>query len=221
MRKNLLKITLGFLAILTMGCAGRIDGELDGQEVPGFSSASFGVADGQQLDFIFAFATEDSCSDGAELLRISEDQVRARTEQDLADVNERMRDWMNARPIDSWFTLVTLGAAEESDFRDELVDLSDEAPVISTNFTVCRRKREARIRDGVLEDGNDCYRAADGDLRFRRDSDDVLSLESDGSIKYVDSDGDTAGRVDMSFTFQRCDALDDAGQDVIDAFDAR
>lgn len=212
---------LGTVLVGAGGCAGSIRGEIDGTEVPPFASAAFGTGDLTNGSLLIGFASDDGCSHGSGLVDLLKDATEAQTEQDGEDVRDRSMDWTNELAIDSWYVTAVLGAEDEVDFRDELVDLSEATPAVNMNVSLCRRKREARIREGQLENGSECYRASDGDLRVSQATPDELSLVSDGNIKFIDGEGDTAGRVDLEFTFRRCDALSEGTQDYIDALEAR
>lgn len=216
MKKWIQVAQLSTLASLC-ACAGSIDGEIDGKTVPLFTSAAFGSGEGRDSDLLFGWAGADSCANGNSYIDFLKDLQKVETESDVDDAYDNYIDLMNEQELDSWFANVFISADDESDTRDELVDLADEDPAVAVNITLCRHRKEARRRDGAVDDGNECYFAVDGDVRLDHRNDNTLSVQSEGNLKFVDTDGDTAGRVEATFIFQRCSTLDDSIQDVMDA----
>lgn len=216
MKKWIQVAQLSTLASLC-ACAGSVDGEIDGRTVPLFSSAAFGSGEGRYSDLLFGWAGADSCAFGNSTLDFLKDVHQADNQSDVDDAQDSYIDTLNEQELDSWIAQVSIFAEDESDTRDELVDLADEDPAVGVGISLCRRRKEARRRDGVLDDGHECYSAVDGDVRLDHRNDNTLSLQSEGNLKFVDRDGDTAGRVEVTFTFQRCSTLDDTVQDFLDA----
>lgn len=211
---------------MTSGCAGTVGGQLDGKDVPGFGSLAFGQADVTGGGaFIFGVGVPgDSCTTGGDLLTAIADQAESGAKLDRKGVEGAQSDQVDilngALKVDDWYAQLLITANDDSDIRDETIDLGDTTPKASISFGLCRQKGEAEIKEGGIDQNADCYTAKDGEFALNHTDDNKLSLKATDEVKFVDGDGDTAGRVTFDFTFTRCDAMDGPAQDFVDAVEA-
>jgi hypothetical protein len=191
-----------------VGCAaGSIHGTVDGDEVPAFADAAFGIvtADGEGAVQGYALPS-DSCGVGANILDVTLDFDR-----DLATRNGEIADAINDNiPEDSWYVVLTVIAGDQDDIEDDTIDLEDRAEV-AVDFVLCNQDTEATVDDaGNLQNGANCFFAAQGDVTLDI-ADDAGAYHVTGEgIEMVDIDEDDVGDVDLNFTFTRCAGLDDA-----------
>jgi hypothetical protein len=211
---------------ITSGCAGTIGGQLDGKDVPGFGSLAFGEADvsGGGL-FVFGVGVPgDSCAFGGELLPTAVDGLKARKANDAKGLEGSLEDTADvinaAVQVDDWVVQMFLVAEDDSDLRDDVLDIGDDTPEVAVFFSLCRQKAEAEVKDGELDQNADCYFPKDGEIAVNHTDDNRLSLKATDEVKFVDEDGDTAGRVTLDFTFSRCPVIDDAAEDFVDVQEA-
>ncbi len=205
------------LTLLAASCAGSIAGDVDGQSVPSFGNAAFGIVTQDGAGGVFGFALPgDSCADGADLLDLEDAASRAEGKAEIEAANEDIADLINERlPIDSWYILMFLIAEDEDDIEDDRVDLEDQ-DTLSLSFTVCQQDDHAEVdADGKLDNGADCYTARQGDVDVSIDEDATRFGVVGKEIELHDKDDDDVGDVDIDVQFSRCAAID---EELDDAF---
>jgi hypothetical protein len=201
------------VVVFVGGCAGSVNGEIDGKSVGNFYSAAFGLGelDAGEVEAVSIFGLAlpgNSCDDGTEVLDQSLDSGGADPDDAVDLINERI-------PVDHWFATLQVSAEDESDFRDESVELDDEDPDVRVSLALCFQKKEAKVRNDAVDDGSDCFGATDGDVNITFDGN-RLGVASDDEVKFEDEDGDTAGRVTFNLGFSACESMSSTLQDAFD-----
>jgi hypothetical protein len=205
------RIVFLVVAVSTVGCAARLEGELDGRTVPTFQTAAFGAfsASPSGYSVMGFFSAGNSCDDGADLTRAQRrwstafdvDERQARAERWAELINERL-------PERSWYGQLSLFAADDDDLDDAEVDLSEQRDVFLSGFQLCQRSGDAIAVDGIIQTGDDCYIAIDGDIDItRNDQETELTLVSERTIEFIDETGDEEGDLTISITMTECEPL--------------
>lgn len=192
------------------GCAGSVRGDIDGESIPTFYDAALGGVEVDEPEGFLLVGYNlpgDSCEDGAALIASTGDDDEDRVDT----INELV-------PVGDWQTQLLLGGTSFNDLKNETYDLSDGDNEVGIQLSFCRQKREADVDDDGIDFGNDCYRAADGDLTLElSDDDEQLRIVSDGELEVVDDDGDDVGDVTVDITFKGCQPLIDEVKDLVEA----
>lgn len=210
----MMKFALGLASLsCVVGCAGSISGEIDGESVPGFSSAAFGLATQGDAGVAIGVALGgDSCKTGSELFQQSvdgrDDSPEKRAEDGADFINENI-------PQGTWFLSTSFSATDKDDIESGSIDLEDPDSGVFFSLSVCFQDDEAEADGEVLDSGADCYSAAEGDLDVELDDDQTRLTIKGEKIEMHDEDGDDQGDVDINVTYSRCDDLDDAVDDLI------
>jgi len=209
----MLRLPLGLtclFVVVAAGCpAGTVTGQLDGKAVPAFGEAAFGlIAEEGALAFGFALPG-DSCRDGKDVI-----DAAFSTPDDAAATNEANREVINDKvPEESWYISMILGADDNDDIENDTIELDDPGK-LGLVFDVCFQDNDAKIIDGELDNGADCFSASDGDVVLEIDKKDPKTLRLKGEgIEMIDGDGDDAGDVNFDVTFSRCADIEEALND--------
>jgi hypothetical protein len=71
-----------------------------------------------------------------------------------------------------------------------------------------QRSGDAIAVDGIIQTGDDCYIAIDGDIDItRNDQETELTLVSERTIEFIDETGDEEGDLTISITMTECEPL--------------
>lgn len=205
------RISLLVVVASTIGCAVRLEGELDGRTVPTFQSAAFGEFSASPSGYWVTgfFSAGNPCDDGADLQRAQRrwstafdfDERQTRAERWAEVINERL-------PERSWYGQFSLFAADDDDLDDAEIDLSEQRDVVLSGFQLCQRSGEVNAVDGTIQTSDDCYSAIDGDIDITRNEQETeLTLVSERTIEFVDETGDEEGDLTVSITLTECEPL--------------
>lgn len=208
------KLALCGFFVVAGGCGpGGISGAIDGEVVPGFASASFGVVTAEGEGAVFGAALPgDSCLDGAAVIDVTLNNADRTPEQRAADDADFINDSV---PEGSWYVLTEFIAARQADIESDTIDLSDFDEGVDFSFTVCFQDNEASADGAVLDNGADCYNAKDGDLDVELAGDSSRYRVKGDDIEMQDLDGEAQGEVNIDLTFSHCPAMDTALDDLV------
>lgn len=232
-----MKKSYGMLVLvgLLTGCAaGSVSGEIDGKQVPSFSTAAFGGVEDIGEKKLFALAgfslfVGDACTGGAKVLEPQADSTEAQLEGNLDRFNSAIEDQADAMNevvnVGDWYASLLFIGPDIDDVREETYDLERLDPENdpddpAVNFSFCLQKDKASTETvngrAVLDDGADCFAVAEGDLSFTMNPDDTtLRIFSEDEVEVQFDDGDKAGDVVVDVSFSGCNEIANAVEDVL------
>lgn len=233
--KNLLSVSGCVALAMVSGCAaGSVSGEIDGKQVPSFSTAAFGGVEDIGENNIFALSgfslfVGDACTGGAKILEPQADRREAEIESNLDAFNSAIEDQADAIneviEVGDWSASLLFIGPDIDDVRDETYDLEKLDPENDPDdpgvaFAFCLQKDEASTETvngkAVLDDGADCFAVAEGDLTFTMNPDDTtLRVFSEDEVEVQFDDGDKAGDVVVDISFSGCSEIASAVEGVL------
>jgi hypothetical protein len=200
------------------GCAARFQGELDGDEVPSFSSAAFALRAGTGTNaMVTGFAVKgDSCAEALEFTGLQQRSLEA-TSEDRRDQTARAQaDWFNrVVPEGQWLMSVVLRADSQTFLNDVKVDVDNLDTDVAVQLSLCRSDGLAEARDGAFAPKLDCYLATDGPLQISLDDEaETLRLLADRTALEFGQNGQDQGDLLLDVTLGACDGFADALDDL-------
>lgn len=204
------------------GCAGSVKGEVDGKKPAVVKSGFWYTAyDGEDGVIVYAVlaSVNDYCTVSTKVLEdqtgVITDFVEGRIDEDEANA-EIAAISEEHLPSEFWETYAGFLAEGMDDLEGDGYDMGGEAP---------DSVLEIYFHDGYI-DWLGLFLAGDGqgtETKYygsESGSAEVSAFDEDGTFKgkgeaeMVDSDGGSAGDVTFSFSVQRCEAYEDALQDL-------
>jgi hypothetical protein len=207
------------------GCAIRFEGELDGEPLPTFSTAAFGLIDrGGTAASVVGLATPgDSCAASTDYTALRVDQAEATTSERQDEVADDLVAWeQRVLPEGSWLVQLQVDTDGRALLRDLTVDVGDTDNDADVALSLCRSEGNPRSENGVFGSDVDCSRAREGKLTLNLDEDaGTFRVQAvDDAITFTDDAGRADGALRLDMTFTTCpsltSSLEELGGSIID-----
>lgn len=203
---------LGLTLTVSVGCAVRFQGELDGEPVPSFSSAAFAVVEGAgtSVNVVGSVTPGDSCAEAAALTRLRIDQAKAATPSRADDTADGLVDWYErVMPEGAWLAKLDIAAPGTTVLRDTSVTLGRRDNDADVLFSLCRSEGDPASANGVFIDDLDCSLAAEGrlDIVLDEGAGNLRVRALDAPITFVGTNGRSDGALRFDMTLKACKPL--------------
>jgi len=206
---HLLRVVLLAACVSSIGCVARFSGELDGAPLPPFSTTALATFEGAggQARLLGAALPGDSCNDVVTVVERARAFADSSSTENFESRGERLASTLNTvQPEDDWRFTIGINATTGLDSVEEaIVDLDSNDTDIFVGLQLCKSDGEAELRDGFLDERQDCYRAVDGDVELARNAEDgsvrVLAVEP---LTFVNDNGAEDGDIALDITLTTC-----------------
>jgi len=204
------------LAILTLAACNSVRGAIDGDDVPGLATSFFvendDAYDNDGAILVVLSSVDLGCEGYADAREDLEDEINA------LDVDGFIELWEETFPEDFWEVYIQFrvddvdDSAARIDFDaqdwDDGLSEDDDAGMFMHHYTEYPDWSLFNLDFNLLADARDTYISDEGTVAVRRHKPgELISGYFDAPM--VDLDGDDEGEARVSFSAQRCTAMED------------
>lgn len=207
--RHLCCVVLLGACVSSTGCVARFSGELDGAPLPPFSTTALAIFEGAggQARLFGTALPGDSCNDVVTVVETARAFADSISTDNFNSRGETLATTLNTiQPEDEWRFTVGINATTGLDsLAEAVVDLDSNDTDIFVGLQLCKSDGEAELRDGFLDERQDCYRAVDGDLELARNEEDgsvrLLAVEP---LTFLNDNGSEDGDIAFDITLSTC-----------------